>query len=187
MNMSFRRVSVYFLAALIGVGAAFMLLPRGVELPQDPMKPVAADPSGETKSVGSAGTDGKKEGKAESSAETSNGVNSPVAGGNPKANRIREALSTPEHAFLARTSPVWVQVRRVLSQHDESDWIERVNVLLDDISDGRRDVDFQGEVLFSRQNAMLESLWNSDFSAELTADLREPLAVLGERIEIYEN
>lgn len=187
MNMSLRRVSVYFLAALIGVGAAFMLLPRGVELPQDPVKPEAVDQTGEANPIAAAGTDDKEEGKAESSVEASSGVNSPVAAGNPKANRIREALSTPEHAFLARTSPVWVQIRRVLSQHDESDWIERVNVLLDDISDGRRDVGFQGEVLFSRQNAMLESLWNSDFSAELTAELREPLAVLGERIEIYEN
>jgi len=187
MNMSFRRVSVYFLAALIGVGAAFMLLPRGADVPQNSEKQETAGDTVVTKSELAPDKTGKEKGADAVSAEPSGSVKAAATGGNPKANRIREALSSPEHAFLARTSPIWVQVRRVLSQYEKTDWIERVNGLLNDISDGRRNVDFQGEVLFARQNAMLESLWNSDFSEELTAALREPLAVLAERIEIYEN
>lgn len=108
-------------------------------------------------------------------------------GGNPKARRIRAALDTPAHAFLAKTSPAWVQTRKVLRSHGELEWAEKLDDLLEDISKARRDLELEGEFLLGRQNAILESLWNTDFSADLKAEIRGPLDLLAERIEAYEN
>ena len=185
--MSFRRVSVYFLAAFIGVGAAFLLLPRGIEAPEKVSEHKTVPPSDEAEPVDLGPEVAEKKMAGELAVESVESAKERGVGGNPNANRIRAALSSPEHAFLAKTSPVWVQIRRVLTQFDEPDWIEQVNVLLEDISDDRRTLDLEGEVLLSRQNAMLESLWGSDFPVALTNALREPLEILGGRIEAYEN
>jgi hypothetical protein len=185
--MSFRRVSVYFLAVFIGVGAAFLLLPRGIEAPSNLSDDKPIPPSVEANSPDLGSEVVKKKMAPEVAVESVKKAKERGVGGNPKANLIREALSSPEHAFLAKTSPIWVQIRRVLTQFDEPDWIDKVNVLLEDISDGRRTINLEGEVLLSRQNAMLESLWNSDFPMALTNALREPLEILGGRIEAYEN
>jgi hypothetical protein len=165
--MSFRRVSVYFLAVFIGVGAAFLLLPRGIEAPSNLSDDKPIPPSVEANSPDLGSEVVKKKMAPEVAVES--------------------VKNAKEHAFLAKTSPIWVQIRRVLTQFEEPDWIDKVNVLLEDISDGRRTINLEGEVLLSRQNAMLESLWNSDFSVPLTNALREPLEILGGRIEAYEN
>jgi hypothetical protein len=191
--MSFRRVSVFFLAALVGVGAAFFLLPRAQELPTQQQGGLGGPGSVEVQGsqVDALGNPESQKSKPEevpgAKKDGPGGSKPHGTGGNPKARRIREALSTPQHAFLAKTSPIWVQTRKVLRAHDQDVWAEKLSVLLEDISKGRRDLDLEGEFLLGRQNTLLESLWNADFPPALKEGLREPLSILGERIEAYEN
>jgi hypothetical protein len=177
---------VYVLAALIGVAAALLLLPSEPPSEEQAQADVEAQRAEKAERALQRGVPGDgEEGTAE--AQQARKKRERGVGGNPKARRIREALDTPQHALLARTSPVWVQIQKVLREEASGEWLPEVEALLQDLEEARRDMALEGAYLVGRQNSLLESLWNAELSDTLSEALKEPLAILSERIQAFEN
>jgi hypothetical protein len=188
--MSSRKLLTGVTAGVVAIGAAFVYFLGGEPGVDAGISPSEVGQAAQGQGIKNANPVQRKD-PAQSGTvaerEAPSAADSTGKGGNPKARRIRAALDTPAHAFLARTSPAWVQARRVLSTHAELEWVEKLEDLLQDISEARRDLELEGAFLLARQNALLESLLNADFPPDLKADIQSPLAVLAERIEAYAN
>ena len=196
--LTVRKVSVYGLAALVGFAAAYLLLPRDGTIKSDP--PIGEGNSEKTESSESAVS--RQEGAVSDQARRQGGEAVPASTGelmddeaettlegpneNPHARRIREALSTPGHELIARCSPVWVQVKRELRAQSDETWLPQVEAILDLLRKGSRDMDLAPSYIIREQNALLESLWNSELNGASGGALGEVLSVLSERIEAFE-
>jgi len=173
---------VYFLAAGIGVAAALLLLPD--ELPAE----TSGDSLEASTDVASGGEpeEGKPEAISEARRERRRG-RPHGTGGNPKARELQDALDTPAHGLLANTSPIWVQIQRVLREQAEEEWLPEVEALLLEFRDARREMALEAEALIERQSSLLESIWNADLPEALSSALKEPLTILSERLQSFEN
>lgn len=169
-----RGALVYGVAAVVGFLFAFLLLPRGVddeglEVGADEASPVAAQPC---VPVNSAEQD---EHAQEPEPVTPEDRGEAVGvGGNPKARRIAEALSTPGHELVGRTSPVWVQVRRVLPEEDElSVWRDEVGEMISYLKASARDTQLEISALVDTQMSLVEEMRGASLGDSVDEALQE--------------
>ena len=176
-----RRAIVYGVAVAVGFLFAFLLLPRGAKEGSSVVAVQEGAPGAErsTRTEHSApAVDQQPEEVAVPEGEP--GEPKVGRGGNPKAREIAEALSTPAHGLIGKTSPVWVQVRRVLPEGDEfTVWREEVESMLDFLKQAARDRTLDMDTLIEEQLDLHGALVKEDLGDAVA----EALEVLASRLQ----
>lgn len=174
--MSFlRRAFVYGVAAVVGYLFAILLLPRGVEESAETqgVPSVAAEAAAVTRT---AATNPDAENPADEGEDAADDSEEGKIGrgGNPKAREIAEALSTPAHELVGRTSPVWVQIKRVLPEGDGLErWNAEIQAMQDLLKGAARDINLDLEEVIASQRELLRLMRGEDLGEAVGEALDE--------------
>ena len=175
-----RRALVYGVAAVVGFLFAFLLLPGGVGEERGPAEgvDVQAKDGALTRTI-AARAPSEADGAADSVEPETAGEPRVGRGGNPRAREIAEALSTPAHQLVGRTSPVWVQIRRVLPAEEEwGDLHEQVDSMLDALRAAARDTTLDLPGLIEAQLSLVNRLEREQLGGAVEEALEELTARL---------
>ena len=175
--MSFgRRALVYGVAALVGFLFAVLLLPRGQQ-ESSPAEDASASKAQEravSSNRASVGEVVTEDGDEVLASDETPGEPKIGRGGNPKARAIAEALSTPAHELVGRTSPVWVQVRRVLPGEEElSGWHSEVDSMIESLRGAVRDTELDLQDLIESQLDLMNRMEREDLGDAVGVALEE--------------